>query len=499
MNKTYDYIVVGSGVTGMCMSILLAESGFKVLLLEKSRVIGGSMQRFYRSGIPFDTGFHFSTRLDGCMGDMLRMLNFKTPLSASPIPTKIYLADRDVLFELPHGGDNIRRFMEERWPDQKEGIRRYFADQKRIFSDTALFNLEGDGVAAVQQQEEDFIPLSGYLDSLNVSEEVRCLLASFVCCHGTPSGEISLANHCRVSYGLLNDLVRVNGSGGAFVSAFLDRAAELGIEIRSGCTVAECLDVERLQCHSMRLTDGSVAEFRDCVMTVHPAEILRLLPGRFREGAFADRVREFEDGAGFFTIFGVLDGESGAFREELTSHFSTSAIDRIMSPACPDATATGIMLTREKGRDGGTYNTVTAFENVFRPETAEWENTVTGHRPASYYEYKRRKTAELEEKIYRIYPGFRGKLRILESASMLTYRDYLSPYGSAYGIRQKLGQINLLGRLPLRNFYVAGQSSLLPGAMGAMLSAFLIWRKMVGEEVYMRMIRSARDGERRNG
>lgn len=481
------------------MSILLAESGFKVLLLEKSHVVGGSMQRFYRHGIPFDTGFHFTAPLNGCMGDMLRMLNFRKPLTATPIPTKIYLADRDVLFDLPHGGDPIRRFMEERWPEQKEGIRKYFADQERIFFDTALFNLEGEGFTDVRQGEEDFISLGSYLDSLNVSAEVRCLLASFVCCHGTPAGEISLANHCRVSYGLLNDLVRVNGSGGAFVSAFLDRAAELEIEIRSGCTVAGCLDVERLRCHSMRLTDGSVVAFRDCVMTVHPAEILRLLPERFREGTFADRVREFEDGAGFFTIFGVLDGRSDSFREELASCFSTSAIDRIMSPDCPDATATGIMLTRETGRDGRRYDTVTAFENVFRPETAEWEDTVTGHRPASYYEYKRRKTAALEEKIYRIYPGFRGKLQILESASMLTYRDYLSPYGSAYGIRQKLGQLNLLGRLPLRNFYVAGQSSLLPGAMGAMLSAFLIWRKVVGEEIYREMIRRVRDKGERNG
>lgn len=483
----------------MSMSLLLAGGGGRVLLLEKSRVIGGSMQRFYRNGIPFDTGFHFTTRLDGCMGDMLKMLNFKTPLSACSIPTKIYLADRKILFDLPHGGENIRRYLEERYPAQKDGIRRYFADQERIFYDTVLFNLKGEGFTSALHQKEDFILLKDYLDSLGVSDEVRSILASFTCCHGTPCGEVSLSNHCRVSFGLLNDLVRVNGSGGAFVSAFRERAKELGIEIRTGCTVAECLDVERLRCHRMRLTDGSDVEFRNCVMTVHPAEILRLLPEQFRHGTFADRVHEFEDGAGFFTIFGALEEKSASFREELTSHFSTSKIDRIMSPDHPGATATGIMLTRETGLDGESHDTVTAFENVFRPETAEWEDSMTGRRPASYYAYKKRKTAELEEKIYRIYPDFKGKLRILESASMLTYRDYLSPYGSAYGIRQKLGQNNILGKLPIRNFYVAGQNSLLPGAMGAMLSAFLIWRKVAGEEVYMRMIRNALAEEKQNG
>lgn len=472
----------------MTISILLASGGFRILLLEKSSVIGGSMQRFHREGIPFDTGFHFTTRLDGSMGDMLKMLEFHPPLSCYSIPTKIYLADKDLLFDFPHGGDNIRRVLEERYPDRKEGIRRYFEDQKRIFYDTRLFNLEDAGFSGLPYQKEDSILLKDYLDSLNVPDEVRSILAGFTTCHGTPCGEISLANHCRVSFGLMDDLVRVDGSGGAFVSAFRTRAEELGIEIRTNCTLAECLDVDHLRCHRMRLTDGSTVEFQDCVMTMHPLEILRLLPERFRNGIFADRVREFEDGAGFFTIFAVLDRESETFREELTSHFSTSKVDRIMSPAHPDATATGIMLTRERGLDGNRYNTVTAFQNVFRAETAEWEASRTGRRPPAYYAYKRRKSADLEEKIYRIYPDFRGKLRILDAASMLTYRDYLSPFGSAYGIRQKLGQNNVFGKLPIRNFYVAGQNALLPGAMGAMLSAFLVWRKIVGEDLYMRMI-----------
>ena len=111
-----------------------------------------------------------------------------------------------------------------------------------------------------------------------------------------------------------------------------------------------------------------------------------------------------------------------------------------------------------------------------------------------YLEYKKRKCDVILKKIYELYPEFKGSLKILDSASMLTYRDYLSPYGSAYGIRQKTGQLNLFGKLPIRNFYAAGQNALLPGAMGAMLSSFIIWRKVVGEEVYMKNLAEARKG-----
>ena len=488
MEKEYDYLVVGSGVTGMTISLLLADCGFRVLLLEKSAVIGGSMQRFHRCGIPFDTGFHFTAALTGCMGDMVRMLKFSPGLETIPIRTNLYLADRKKLFHLPRGRSRVRDYFCSLYPAEAEKIRRYFETEKRIFENTPLFNLREDGFAMSGIQQEDFLSLKTYLDSLGISGEVRSLLASFTSCHGTPCGEISLANHCRVSFGLLDDLVRVKGSGGAFVEAFRRRAAELGIEIRTRCTIEECIPSERLRCHRVHLTDGSTVSFRDCVMTIHPLAVAELLPERFRSGLFLERIREFEEGCGFFTLFGVLEGPCETFRQELTSSFSTSDIDKVMTPDHPDATATGIMLTEETGLDGAQYRTVTAFENVFAPETAQWNATRTGRRGTEYNRYKQRKVREMERKIYELYPEFEGSLRILDSASMLTYRDYLSPCGSAYGIRQKMGQHNLFGKLPIRNFYVAGQSALLPGAMGAMLSAFVIWRKMVGEELYLRKI-----------
>ena len=72
---------------------------------------------------------------------------------------------------------------------------------------------------------------------------------------------------------------------------------------------------------------------------------------------------------------------------------------------------------------------------------------------------------------------------------MLTYRDYLHSFdGSAYGIKQKLGQYNLIGRLPVRNLFAAGQSALLPGVAGAMMSSFIVVRSMVGRDAFNRFM-----------
>ena len=48
--------------------------------------------------------------------------------------------------------------------------------------------------------------------------------------------------------------------------------------------------------------------------------------------------------------------------------------------------------------------------------------------------------------------------------------------------------IMFFGKLPLRNVYAAGQSSLLPGVIGAMMSAFIVGRSIEEKEDYARFL-----------
>ena len=73
----------------------------------------------------------------------------------------------------------------------------------------------------------------------------------------------------------------------------------------------------------------------------------------------------------------------------------------------------------------------------------------------------------------------------------MSCRDYDPPTGSAYGVRNVCGQSRLRGRLPVRNFFIAGQSALVPGVMGTMLTSLSVFRQAVGEETYCRIIRES--------
>ncbi len=487
--KTYDDLVIGSGVSGMTLSLLLAYCGRRVLLVEKSSVPGGSMQRFHRGGVPFDTGFHFTANFTGCMGDMMRVLRMTDRLECIPIPTRLILGDFRKEYRIPRGRDRACEYLCGCFPGEAEKIRTWFLTEKKIYDHTPLFHLSESAMfSAMTHLDEDFISLADFRKRLALSPEAALLLECFATCHGTPPSEISLADHCRISYGLMDDLVRVRGGGGAFVEEFLRQAEELGIEIRTNCTLADCLDVEKKQCRRVRLTDGEEVAFENCVFTVHPKEILSLLPPSVSTSDFRARIGEFGESCGFFTVFCKVDREYPDFRPELSSYFSRSDMEAVLN-GIPGASATGIMLTDEVDLHGNPCHTVTAFETVSPEETARWNASVSGRRPADYLVYKQRRAQQVMETVLRVYPGMRGHLRCMDSASMLTYRDYLSPFGSAYGIRQKAGQFNLFGKLPIRNFYAAGQSALLPGAMGAMLSSFLLWRRLAGEDSCRKLLK----------
>ena len=335
------------------------------------------------------------------------------------------------------------------------------------------------------------------MDKFGFHGELRAALESSVTCHGTPPSEIALSGHCRVNYGLLNELTRIRGGGAAIVDAFLRQTGPgTGIRLRTDCTVAQFAGIsEGGKCRQAILTDGTKVTFENCVMTLHPREILRLLPPEKVKPEFRDRVNSFEESCGFFTVHFRINSDTPDFQEELLSVFNTEDVESAIL-ARNGASATGMMLTEETGSDGRRCRCLTAFQSVAASETKEWEDSRTGHRSESYGEYKREKSRRIADLVRFSCPQFDGKMELLSSSSMLTYRDYLSPMGSAYGIRQKLGQHNLFGRLPVRNFYACGQNSMLPGAFGATLSSILLFRKLVGGEEYASLL-DRRLGEER--
>ncbi len=483
LETKYDHLVAGSGISGLTAALLLGLKGRSVLLIEKAPHIGGSMARFRLNGIPFDTGFHFTGGFSagGLLDDMLRVLGLRDAIQPVFLDSKranrfvFENENREIVF--PACREQLVEELGEQFPQERNAVAAYFRQVAAVRQKTATMDLRRIHCAP-EPIDEDFITLQAALDALTDDPQLKAVLGGFSMCYGTPPAEVSFAAHCRMCHGLYESVARVEQGGDAFVGAFKKAFQALDIDVACNTEIDACLDLKDRQIGKVRLTSGDEVAFDSGLLTINPHDILRILPNEGLSNGFIHRVETFEPSAGFFTLFAVAD--EPAFDDQIVSLFPSADVNALLDAGSERESAIVIMRSRETVR-GQRRHTLTAFEPCFADKTARWADSRTGDRPPGYTEWKERRTQRMRARIEAALPELRGHLDILDSASPLTFRDYLhSPDGSAYGIKQKVGQFNLIGRLPWRNLFAAGQSALLPGVVGAMISSFIVVRSLLG-------------------
>lgn len=478
----------------MTLALLLALNGRKILLLEKSTQIGGSLCRFYKEGVPFDTGFHFTGGFapGGILEDMLYVLGFGEqikPIFLSGSGSTIFVFEEDgITYDMPYGLDNFRHSLYKYFPADTVAIDKYFELVKKVRLSTVTLELRNVTLSA-QPIEEDFISLEDKLNSLTTNYKLKGLLSTLCLCYGASPKEISFANHARVASGMYDAVARIENGGEAVVKAFRKAFATLNIDIRCNTTIAECSNIVESQVKEFILSNGDVVCADDCTFTIHPHEVLKILPRQHLKKAFIERVSSFEPTNGFFSVFGVVrDADPRTFGTSVASLIPSYDLNSLLDPQRQAPGALAVISSVETSA-GKTYCVINAFEPEFFSRLQQWADSSIGNRPAAYYEYKEAKVREIKERISKLYPQYRSSFEVLDAATVLTFRDYLSsPEGNAYGIKQKIGQFNLFGKQSLTNIYVAGQSAVLPGLVGAMLSSFIIARTLVGKDDYTNFI-----------
>ena len=494
--KLYDSIVVGSGIAGLTAARILAQNGKRVLLLEKASILGGSLARFRIEGIPYDVGFHFTGGFtddrNGVLDDILSVLGVRERIHPVWFPRdachRMIFPAAKLEYVVPSGTENMREKLKRDFPRHCDGIDRYHERFQKVIEATPTLNVSGFDEFP-PMIDEDRISLQTVLDECTDDRILQTILGGLCMCYGTRPNEVSFATHARVSFGLHESLARVEDGGDAFVDALVDILKQDNVDIRTRCSISQCTDIVNRKVQRFILTDGSEVSAASCIFTIHPKAILACLPKENTSKAFQERVQDFQASNSFFTVYGALDhpGEAGAVT--LASILPDADLNTMLTCENPEPVDGPMMVlrSRERGSDGP-VNTVTALEVSFPETTDRWFQTKLKRRPPEYYEYKRTRTESVVNRIRDFIPEC-ADLRVIDSASSLTYRDYLhSPDGSAYGIRQKIGQINLAGRLPIANLYAAGQSALLPGVIGAMMSSFFVCRGILGREVFREYI-----------
>jgi prolycopene isomerase len=133
IKERYDVIIIGAGISGLTSAAILSKSGLSVCVLEKQYVLGGYLQGFQRKGFIFDTAIHWLNQC-GEKGTVTRIFNFIG--NDFPRPQIMETIHRHVGrrhdYSLTNNPDELQTQLIQNFPEDKQGIIRFFNEAKKI-------------------------------------------------------------------------------------------------------------------------------------------------------------------------------------------------------------------------------------------------------------------------------------------------------------------------------------------------------------------------------
>lgn len=161
----YDVIVIGSGLGGLTAGAKLAREGLKVLVLEQHNRPGGCATTFKRGEFTLEVGLH---EMDGPGSrDMKNRIFSELDVTGNveflPVPEFFRFIRGDLAVTIPHDPQLAAARLSELFPDEKEGIDRYF-DQ--------LLNPKKRPAGTAEPD----ISVGVFLDSIISNEDLKLIL-----------------------------------------------------------------------------------------------------------------------------------------------------------------------------------------------------------------------------------------------------------------------------------------------------------------------------------
>jgi phytoene dehydrogenase-like protein len=93
----YDAVVIGAGTSGLSIAALLANAGYKTLVLERQKWVGGRARTVRKGGYIVDYGIH---SLRGNYQQIFHHMNMEIQRQRMPLSKGILIEDRGILHKL---------------------------------------------------------------------------------------------------------------------------------------------------------------------------------------------------------------------------------------------------------------------------------------------------------------------------------------------------------------------------------------------------------------
>lgn len=496
---TTEAVVVGGGVAGLASALLLAHHGCRVTLVEQAPRVAPVLRGFSRWGVAFDTGFHYAGGLgEGQSLDLLlRGLGLRRYLRPRPLDPEGFdryeCAADGFAFAMPCGYERARERLVEAFPAEAAAVDAYLGEVRETCRHLPYVSLEASlGMEALEDRR--WLTLEEFLERHRASPRLRAVLSFHCFLHGAAPDEVPFVTHASVVGPYFESAHGFVGGGRSVAEAFERELAAQGVRVLCGRAARHVLLSASGCVEGVELDDGERLAAGVCIAAIHPRAALPLVPaGAFRP-AFTRRVEDLEETPSAYLLFGAAQGGLGDLAGSNRYYFPRPASRGWVAAGTEPLAERPLYVTAAWRESGGGESVagLVAMCPALPAETAAWEGSTAGRRPADYLAFK----AEAQEKVRgvleRCWPEAAGRVTGWGLATPLSLRHWAgSPFGSLYGVKHKVGQHNPGAATRVEGFLLAGQATAAPGLMGAVVSAYLACGSILGHDRLREAVRRA--------
>ena len=470
-------IIIGSGLGGLSCGILLAQSGFRVTILEQNVSPGGCLQSFRRGQARFDTGMHYlgSAAPGETLHALFSRLGIAGAVPISPLDARGY----DVVsldkqrYAFAAGHDAFVAELLKSFPGEEAALRRYVSLVKEAAEAASLQHAQ-ETVQSERLARFSQTSLDEMLCNLTRNARLRNVLAARLPLIAATRSRTPFLLHALITDFYAHGPSRIVGGGQTLLNVLLQRFKTLGGTLLTGQRVTE------ITTDSRGVTGVTTAEGLHCaarlvVSDAAPAVTLSLLHTPLLRQAFRKRIGALPQTAGCFTLYLEFEPDSVPYLPyNFYGYLSQTPWDCEQYTAADWPRCYLYMQAAECVRPRFAH-TAEVISYMRWDEVAPWSHTSVNHRGTDYEAFKQQRAQRLLAALERDFPGTTASVAHYYTSTPLTYRDYTStPCGSMYGVAADC-QAGIAGRIPVRwrvpGLFQTGQNVNSHGLQGTLVGA----------------------------
>jgi phytoene dehydrogenase-like protein len=508
MEDTFDAIIIGSGIGGMTVASLLSQvQGMRVLLLEKHFLVGGFTNEFQRKQTySWEVGLHYVGGMksgSGTRAIMDLVTSGKVAWNELPYEFERFVFP-DMSVNVPRDPEEYKEYLLKMFPDEQEGIGRYFEDGEKVYNSYLEYCTENATGLHKHKIQERGLPYAStttkeYLDEHFDDERLKSILTAHWGDYGLPPSRSSFLAHAFITGGFWYGGFFPEGGSQKISQAVRQVIADSGGTVLFGTEVTEVLieDGRTIGVRTRNTVGKETEYYSDCVVSNVGAErtYVDLVPSDYCKKERQD-VSSFERGLSAVILFmGLSDspercGATGS-NYWVYDSYGYESVAQITKDLLAGKAREAFISFPTLKHSGYTGHTAQAIVMVDPSEFEMWKD-----RPEAYYQAKDKMTAGLIDLMERSFPGISDLIEYKELGTPLTILHYLHRVrGEMYGLplspqRFELGWLR--PQTSIKGLYLSGTDVCAPGIYGGMLGGVMAASEIMGRNGYKKILEYAK-------